>query len=164
MVWAHAGNASPFLSHPSEAAADPRLSHWWSGYSNCVCLFVLNDNNTSFINSAQTAAGQTAASPADTQQPHCRLQKPNTETFHSKHFSPAHVVLLEALWWPSDCCLCSTSLPRQAAAEGLHDNMPRHSVCISIVTWCNKCWSQFTKHLCQFATWFGLVFKAFLLH
>lgn len=162
--------SEPMLEMPPLSSPIPRRQQQTPGCPTggvgtvTVCLFVLNDNNTNLINSAQTAAGQTAASPADTQQPHCRLQKPNTETFHSKHFSPAHVVLLEALWWPSDCCLCSTSLPRQAAAEGLHDNMPRHSVCISIVTWCNKCWSQFTKHLCQFATWFGLVFKAFLLH
>lgn len=100
---------------------------------------------------------------ADTQQTPCRFQKRQIETLNSKEGSPAPVVLLEALWWPRDCCLCSTSPPRQAAAEGLHHNLPRHSVCISIVTWCNKCWSHFTKHLCQFATPFGFVFKAFLL-
>lgn len=37
--------------------------------------------------------------------------------------------------------------------------MPRHSVCSFIVIWCNKCWSQFTKHLYQFATQFGLVLR-----
>lgn len=48
------------------------------------------------MNSAQTAAGQTAASPAG-RHTTATVQKPNTETFNSKHFSPAHVVLLEAL-------------------------------------------------------------------
>lgn len=59
-------NTTPLLSHPLVTAAVTQPSALMaSGYSNCVCLFLLNNNtNNYFINSVQTAPGRKAASPS----------------------------------------------------------------------------------------------------
>lgn len=58
-------NPAPLLSHPLVTAAVTQPSALMaSGYSSCVCLFLLNNNTNYFINSVQTAAGQKGASPS----------------------------------------------------------------------------------------------------
>lgn len=138
-------------------------------HRSSVWLLVLNNNYS--ISRNQTVVGQKGAAPGWSRliNPVGKLQTAKAAEASQLFFNIQNNSPLSPGDFGSLCnwclcisrSLCSTFLRRQATAEKHQNNTPRHSVCSLTAIWCNKCWSQFTKHLCQFATRSGLVLRHF---